>query len=115
MARFGLWTLKRCNTVIASIGSSPSQTTFRRSDLTPGCGAHGHDVLHPVNPQCRPGPQVERPCVRAETQSHAINFSHIVSFRRTFSRNIWFSSTIGRWFGSTGNRRIKLVPLVSWL
>jgi hypothetical protein len=48
MARFGLWTLKRCNTVIASIGSSPSQTTFRRSDLTPGCGAHGHDVLHPV-------------------------------------------------------------------
>src|SRR5438128_191130 len=49
MARFGLWTLKRCNTVVASIGSSPSRTTFRRSEPTPGCGAHGHDVLHPVD------------------------------------------------------------------
>src|SRR5437867_2744946 len=49
MARFGLWTRKRCNTVVASIGSSPSRTTFRRSEPTPGCGAHGHDVLHRVN------------------------------------------------------------------
>src|SRR6266852_2109617 len=53
--------------------------------------------------------------IRVGTQSYAISFSHIVSFSRTFSRNTWFSSTIGRWFGSTGSRRIKLVPLVSWL
>src|SRR5207247_6294695 len=49
IVRFGLWNPKRCNTVVASIGSSPSRTTFRRSEPTPGCGARGHDVLHPVN------------------------------------------------------------------